>query len=70
MLNYDEKGLLEVGERRKIIQFVAEFMIQRFGHKISVDDKVTVAKAVLELFPSLAVKNKNLKPYVSFYLFH
>lgn len=52
-----------------MIRLVAEFMIARFGNKISIDDKITVAKAVVELFPSLAVKGKNLKPYVSFHYF-
>lgn len=65
LLKHDETGLLTPSERHKIIQLVAEFMIQRFGNKPSVDDKITVAKAIVELFPSLAIKDKNLKPYVS-----
>lgn len=64
LLNYDETGLLTVAQRQKMIQLVAEFMVERFGDKISVDEKITVAKAIVELFPSLVTKGKNLKPYV------
>ena len=64
-------GVLTFAHHRKVIQLVAELMIQRFGNKISVDHKITVAKALVELFPSLATHAKNLTRYVSFlYLLH
>lgn len=69
LCHFDENGSLTVNQRRKVINFAAEFMIQRYGKKISTDDKISVAKALVELFPSLEAKGKNIKPYVCLILF-
>lgn len=64
LTNYSETGELNVSERRKMIKLIAEFMVERFGNKISIDDKISVAKATVDLFPVLRSKGKNIKPYV------
>lgn len=66
--SYAESGSLNVSQRRQVIKLAAEWMIQRFGNKISIDNKIAVAKAIVELFPALQSKGKNIQSYVSFEL--
>lgn len=62
-----ETGVLSVANRRRMIKLAAEFSVQRFGNKISIDDKIAVAKAIVELFPCLQSKGENVQLYVSLY---
>lgn len=55
--------MLSLSSRRKIISLVVEFMIER--KKTSANDKIAVAKAIVDIFPVLVSRGKNIEPYVS-----
>lgn len=52
-------------DRRHVIKLAAEYLVQRFGNKMSIDAKIAIAKAIVELFPCLQSKGKNVQLYVS-----
>lgn len=62
---YRSTGTLPVKDRRKIIGHVAEMMVVRYGQNISIFNKISVAKALIELFPILKCSSDDTEPYVS-----
>lgn len=64
--DYRRSDLLPIASRRKVIAHAAEFLIERFGNDISSFNKMSMAKALLDLFPILKYQQRNVQPFVSF----
>lgn len=65
LTKYSETGVLNVTDRRRMIKLASEYLVQRFGYKMPIDSKIATAKAIVELFPCLKSKGKNVQLYVS-----
>lgn len=51
--------------RQKIIKNAAEYLVEHFGKTITPFEKISMAKALLQLFPVLRCHKTNVNPYVS-----
>lgn len=59
LAEYSACGSLQPASRRKLIRHLGDFIIAKCGIYPSLDEKVMVSKAALELFPIFNVKNSD-----------
>lgn len=63
-MDYRTTGILPIASRRKVVAHAAEYLVEHCGAKISSYEKISMSKALLELFPILQCNQKNVQPYV------